>query len=134
MRARLALLFIWLVFIWPALSGDSDWLLAQTPLGVDDIVARVQQAFYYPGTDLKARVKMTLVSAGGETRLRDLTMLRRNGKGGEQQYFIYFYQPGDVRGMTFASVLCHKDCRRETNSVKSPAFASRSCGGTKRCG
>ena len=101
MRARLVLLSIWLVLIWPALPGGSDRLLAQTPLGVDDIVARVQQAFYYPGADLKARVKMTLISAGGDTRLRDLTMLRRNGKSGEQQYFIYFHQPGDVRGMTF---------------------------------
>jgi hypothetical protein len=101
MRARLALLFVGLVALWPALPGGAPRLLAQAPAGADDIVARVQQAFYYPGADLKARVKMTLVSAGGATRLRELTMLRRNGKGGEQQYFIYFHQPGDVRGMTF---------------------------------
>ena len=101
MRVRLVLLSFWLIVIWPALPAGSDRLLAQTPLGVDDIVARVQQAFYAPGKDMKARVTMTLLSAGGDKRLRDLTMLRRNGTGGEQQYFIYFHQPGDVRGMTF---------------------------------
>ncbi|MEW5982550.1 MAG: outer membrane lipoprotein-sorting protein [Acidobacteriota bacterium] len=101
MRVRLALLFIAVVLIWAAPSGGPRRLLAQTSIGADEIVGRVQQAFYAPGKDMKARVTMTLISAGGDKRLRDLTMLRRNGTGGEQQYFIYFHQPGDVRGMTF---------------------------------
>ena len=100
MRVRLALFLLGLVGIWPALSGGPRRLLAQTPISADEIVARVQEAFYAPGKDMKARVTMTLLSAGGDKRLRDLTMLRRNGTGGEQQYFIYFHQPGDVRGMT----------------------------------
>ena len=101
MRVRLVLVCIGLVLIWPALPGGPRRLAAQAPAGADDIVARVQQAFYAPGKDMKARVTMTLLSAGGDKRLRDLRMLRRNGTGGEQQYFIYFHQPGDVRGMTF---------------------------------
>ena len=101
MRVRLVLFFIGLVLVWPALPGEPQRLQAQAPTGADDIVARVQQAFYSPGRDMKARVTMTLISAGGDKRLRDLTMLRRNGTNGEQQYFIYFHQPGDVRGMTF---------------------------------
>ena len=101
MRVRLVLFFIGLVLVWPALPGEPQRLQAQAPTGADDIVARVQQAFYNPGRDMKARVTMTLISAGGDKRLRDLTMLRRNGNNGEQQYFIYFHQPGDVRGMTF---------------------------------
>ena len=101
MRVRLVLFFIGLVLVWPALPGEPQRLQAQAPTGADDIVARVQQAFYNPGRDMKARVTMTLISAGGDKRLRDLTMLRRNGTNGEQQYFIYFHQPGDVRGMTF---------------------------------
>lgn len=84
-----------------ALVGLAERLPAQGAPGADAIVARSQEAFYYPGADLKARVMMTLVSATGQTRLRELTMLRRNGKGGDQQYFIYFHQPADVRGMTF---------------------------------
>lgn len=84
-----------------ALVGRAERLPAQGGLGPDAIVTRVQEAFYYPGADFKARVVMTLVSAAGQTRLRELTMLRRNDKGGDQQYFIYFHQPADVRGMTF---------------------------------
>jgi len=101
MRIRVALFGIGLALTWPALSGGTRLLLAQAPPGAGEIVGRVQQAFYAPGKDMKARVTMTLISAGGDKRLRDLTMLRRNGTGGEQQYFIYFHQPGDVRGMTF---------------------------------
>src|SRR3972149_11210114 len=101
MRVRLVLFLGGLVLAWPPLPGGPHRLQAQAPIGADDIIARVQQAFYYPGRDMKARVTMTLISAGGDKRLRDLTMLRRNGRGGEQQYFIYFHQPGDVRGMTF---------------------------------
>src|SRR3970282_1141 len=101
MQVRLALFFIGLVVAWPALPGGPRRLQAQAPTGADDIVARVQQAFYSPCKDMKARVTMRFIWTGGDKRLRDLTWLRRNGTGGEQQYFIYFHQPGDVRGMTF---------------------------------
>lgn len=96
MRATFAFLIAMFV-----LGGHAKRLSAQIAPGADAIVARVQEAFYAPGTDLKARVVMTLVSAAGQTRLRELTMLRRDEKGGEQRYFIYFHQPADVRGMTF---------------------------------
>lgn len=94
MRIRLTMLSV-LLFV---LVGHVD---AQAPLTAGEIVARNQQAFYSPGADMKARIKMTLISAAGDTRVRELTMLRRNAKGGDQQYFIYFHQPADVRGMTF---------------------------------
>ena len=54
MRVRLVLFFIGLVLVWPALPGGPHHLQAQAPIGADDIVARVQQAFYFPGRDLKA--------------------------------------------------------------------------------
>jgi hypothetical protein len=62
-----------------------------------------QAAFLYPGKDFKARVMMRLVSKEGKERIRELTMLRKNygEPGGDQKYFIYFYQPSDVRDMTF---------------------------------
>lgn len=66
------------------------------------IVKRSQDAFYSAGNDMKARVSMTLAAPGGQKRVRELTMLRRNeDKDGHQKYFIYFHQPSDVRGMTF---------------------------------
>jgi len=63
-----------------------------------DIVERFQQAFYYAGADMKARVVMDLVSESGKKRTRGLTMLRKNDlKSKNQKYFMYFHEPGDVR-------------------------------------
>jgi len=67
-----------------------------------DIVRKSQLAFLYPGKDMKARVYMKLISKDGKERIREMTMLRKNyQEGGDQKYFIYFYQPQDVRDMTF---------------------------------
>lgn len=69
----------------------------------DEVVKKSQAAFLYPGKDFKARVMMKLISKGGQERVREMTMLRKNYgvPGGEQKYFIYFYQPADVKDMTF---------------------------------
>lgn len=66
-----------------------------------EIVKKSQAAFYEAGMDFQARVKMTLTTREGQTRLRELTMLRKNGPSGEQKYFIYFHSPADVAGTTF---------------------------------
>jgi outer membrane lipoprotein-sorting protein len=61
-----------------------------------------QRAFYYPGDDMKSRVSMELIDKNGGKRTRLMTMLRRDeAEGGNQKYFIYFHEPGDVRRMTF---------------------------------
>ena len=66
------------------------------------IIEKSQLAFYYPGDDMKARVTMELIDKKGGKRVRVLTMLRLNEEdGGNQKYFIYFHEPGDVRQMTF---------------------------------
>ena len=72
-------------------------------LSADEIAKKTQAAFLYPGKDFKARVMMRLVSKGGQERIREMTMLRKNygESGGDQKYFIYFYQPADVKDMTF---------------------------------
>jgi len=69
----------------------------------EEIVQKSQAAFFYPGKDFKARVMMKLISPGGQERLREMTMLRLNtgAAGGEQKYFIYFFQPAEVKDMTF---------------------------------
>ncbi|MBI2835200.1 MAG: outer membrane lipoprotein-sorting protein [Acidobacteria bacterium] len=72
----------------------------ERPTGTE-IVERSQQAFYYAGADMRARVVMELVSESNKRRTRDLTMLRRNDpKSKNQKYFIYFHEPGDVRRTT----------------------------------
>ena len=69
----------------------------------DEVMKKSQEAFLYAGKDFKARVMMKLVSKGGQERLREMTMLRKNyGEvGGNQRYFLYFHQPADVKDMTF---------------------------------
>ena len=79
----------------------------------EDAASRVrqsQEAFYYAGTDLKARVKMTLLTKEGQQRLRDLTMLRKNEAGGNRRYFLYFHGPADVRGTV---LMVYKSPNRE---------------------
>ncbi len=66
-----------------------------------EIVEKSQQAFYYPGTDMKARITMDLITSGGQRRSRVLTMLRKNARGGDQKYFLFFHEPGDVRRTAF---------------------------------
>ncbi len=80
-------------------------LLSQvaSALTADEVMKKSQAAFLYQGKDFKARVVMKLISNGGQERVREMTMLRKNygGPGGEQKYFIYFFQPVDVKDMTF---------------------------------
>jgi len=75
-------------------------VFALTP---DEIVKKSQAAFLYAGTDFQARVMMKLISGGGQERIREMTMLRKNygDVGGNQKYFIYFFKPADVKDMTF---------------------------------
>jgi hypothetical protein len=72
-------------------------------LTAEEIMKKSQAAFLYPGKDFKARVMMKLISKDGQERTRELTMLRKNygESGGEQKYFMYFFQPADVKDMTF---------------------------------
>jgi outer membrane lipoprotein-sorting protein len=106
MRIRFTLL-------WPLLLATP--LFAQTP-SADDIAAKSQQAFYYAGDDMSARVVMTLITAGGQQRVRDMSMLRRNAESaaaetaaapgvtsteGRQKYYLFFHSPTDVRGTAF---------------------------------
>lgn len=68
-----------------------------------DIMRKSQAAFLYAGRDFKARVVMKLMSAGGQERLRKMTMVRKNlgETGGDQNYFMFFHRPADVKDMTF---------------------------------
>jgi len=72
-------------------------------LSGEEVMKKSQAAFFYPGKDFKARIIMELVSKGGQERIREMTMLRMNlgEPGGNQKYFIYFFQPADVKDMTF---------------------------------
>jgi len=91
------LIIIMAIFLSLCVIGS---LFAATP---DEIMKKSQAAFLYQGKDFKARVMMKLVSKGGQERVREMTMLRKNygAPGSDQKYFIYFFQPADVKDMTF---------------------------------
>jgi len=92
-----SLIIIMAMIVSLALFGSS---FAAAP---DEIMKKSQAAFLYHGKDFKARVMMKLLSKGGQERIREMTMLRKNfgEPGGAQKYFIYFFQPADVKDMTF---------------------------------
>ncbi len=76
--------------------------LAAVAATAEEIMDRSQRAFHYAGNDAKGKLTMELISRDGGRRVRVLTMLRRNQEGGgEQKYFMYFHEPGDVRRLTF---------------------------------
>ncbi|MBF0565371.1 MAG: outer membrane lipoprotein-sorting protein [Nitrospirae bacterium] len=72
-------------------------------LTADEVMKKSQAAFLYQGKDFRARVMMKLITKGGQERVREMAMMRKNygESGGEQKYFIYFFQPADVKDMTF---------------------------------
>jgi len=69
---------------------------------VQTIVNKANIVAYYQGDDGKAKVKMTITDKRGQKRQREFIILRKDIKdGGDQNYFIYFQRPSDVRRMTY---------------------------------
>lgn len=65
------------------------------------IMARMNQATYYAGRDMRARITMQIVNREGDSRPRVMTMLRLTlPDARDQKYLVYFHEPGDVRRMT----------------------------------
>jgi hypothetical protein len=64
------------------------------------VMERAVRALYYPGQDMRARIRMEIAERGGTKRYRLMTALRINLPEGEQRYLLYFHEPGDVRRMT----------------------------------
>lgn len=69
---------------------------------VQTIVNKANIMAYYQGDDGKAKVKMTITSKAGQTREREFIILRKDvTDGGDQNYFVYFQRPADVRRMVY---------------------------------
>ncbi len=85
---------------------------AEKPLDVEEIVRRANLAAYYAGDDGRARVKMVITDNQGRKRRREFVILRRDEKpdGGEQEFYVYFRRPSDVKGMVF---MVHKHIGRD---------------------
>ena len=71
-------------------------------LSVEEIVTRTNNVAYYAGDDGKATIKMTITDKQGRTRNREMVILRKDVQDGrDQNYYIYFKRPADVRKMSF---------------------------------
>ncbi len=77
-------------------------MLASGAPTVTEIINRANIAAYYAADDGRAQVDMTITDAQGRTRERQFVILRRDSAdGGEQQFYVYFKRPSDVRKMVF---------------------------------
>lgn len=69
---------------------------------VDEIVQKANLTAYYQGSDGKSKIAMTITDKQGRTRTRDFIILRKTVEnGGDQNYYVYFLSPADVRKMVF---------------------------------
>ena len=66
-----------------------------------EIVAKANQASYYPGKDGRAEVKMTITDKSGSSRSREFTILRINLAKENQKFYVYFRAPADVYKMAY---------------------------------
>ena len=100
MRYILTVVFL-LGFSLPLFSAEEPNSTEEVP-DVQTIVNKANVVAYYQGEDGKAKVKMTITNKQGQKREREFIILRKDVKdGGDQNYFVYFQKPADVRKMVF---------------------------------
>lgn len=69
---------------------------------VQQIVEKANIVAYYQGDDGKSTVDMVITDKQGQKRERQFNIIRKDVKdGGDQNYFVYFTKPSDVRKMTY---------------------------------
>jgi hypothetical protein len=69
---------------------------------VQTIVEKANIVAYYQGDDGKAKVSMTITTKQGQKRERQFIILRKDvTDSGDQNYFVYFQRPADVRRMVY---------------------------------
>ncbi len=80
-------------------------------ISVEKIVEKANLAAYYGGDDGRAEVEMTITDDQGRIRIREFIILRRDvADGGQQQFYVYFKKPSDVRKMVF---MVHKHIEKD---------------------
>ena len=106
MKARCEMKSVWKVafvlgFSLPLFAAEKPGSAEKIP-DVQTIVNKANIVAYYQGEDGKAKVKMTITSKRGQKRLREFNILRKDvTDGGDQNYFVYFQKPPDVRKMAY---------------------------------
>ena len=96
--------FQWLTAAVMVLGLAAGSVPAQEPAPtVDEIIQKTNHTAYYQGKDGRARIKMSIKDKQGNVREREFSILRQNkdDKDEEQNFFVYFHRPADVREMVF---------------------------------
>jgi len=95
------------------LAGAEANTVPQEIPDVNTIVSKANFAAYYQGKDGKAKVSMVITDKKGRTQQREFIILRKDIKdGGDQNYYVYFLRPPDVRKMVFM-VHKHADLKKD---------------------
>jgi len=75
------------------------------------IIEKMLHNYYYSNSDGRSHAMMEITSRNGQKRNRDFVILRKNIPDSLNQfYYVYFYEPTDVRGVVF---LVHKQNQRD---------------------
>ncbi|MCA9400762.1 MAG: outer membrane lipoprotein-sorting protein [Candidatus Omnitrophica bacterium] len=94
MHNKIMIAFAFLLVM--AVSAFAQEMTAQ------EIVQKANLASYYAGQDGTADVAMVITDAQGRERKREMRILRYDQQdGGEQKYYVYFFEPADVSKMVF---------------------------------
>ncbi len=106
MARVMTILFLLPIFTLPVFSASESAAVEPNSTkevpSVKTIINKANVVAYYQGDDGKAKVKMTITNKQGQKRNREFIILRKDVKdGGDQNYFIYFQKPADVRKMVY---------------------------------
>lgn len=80
-----------ILFVIPFYGGES----------AQSIIKKANHIAYYQGKDGRGQVSMTITDSQGRKKYRKFTILRRNESNGNQNYYVYFNRPADVRKIAF---------------------------------
>jgi outer membrane lipoprotein-sorting protein len=101
MKLSLTLITL-LISTMPLFAAENEPNAPAKTLDVQTIVDKANLAAYYQGNDGKAKVSMVITDKQGQTRNREFIIIRKDIQdGGDQNYFVYFLKPADVRRMVF---------------------------------
>jgi outer membrane lipoprotein-sorting protein len=112
MRAIYIIMFVLVFSLQIFAADDPNVPKAEKPAGqksqlqevpdVQTIVNKANLVAYYQGKDGKAKVAMTITNKQGQKREREFIILRKDvNDGGDQNYFVYFQRPFDIRRMVY---------------------------------
>jgi hypothetical protein len=100
---KLSLILITLLILTaPLFAAENEPNVPAKTLDVQTIVDKANLTAYYQGADGKAKVSMVITDRQGQVRNREFIIIRKDIQdGGDQNYFVYFLRPADVRRMVF---------------------------------